>query len=174
MGKFIHQPGKPMVTIQPIQIQQVPEARRMIFTVAASIFHPHEPVEEVIAHYEVDWGLRDLQNVEQHYFQNRGTFLVTIDGNRIVGTGAIRFYDEETCELKRMWLLPEYHGQGLGYRMITILFDAAREMGYRKIRLMTDPNHQQQAVAFYHKVGFVEIPPYGDDPSELSMERSLT
>ena len=45
-------------------------------------------------------------------------FLVVLDEDRLVGTGAVRQIDDTICELKRMWLLTEYHGQGIGYRVM--------------------------------------------------------
>jgi N-acetylglutamate synthase-like GNAT family acetyltransferase len=49
---------------------------------------------------------------------------------RIIGTGALQRLDETTGEIKRVWLLPEYQGQGLGYQMMARLIETAREKGY--------------------------------------------
>mgnify|MGYP002392037119 FL=1 len=86
---------------------------------------------------------------------------------------AIRWLEEGVCELKRMWLLTEYHGQGLGYRMMQELFKVARDMGYKTIRLETDRVMQTRAVNFYKKLGFYEIPRFGDDPDDMGMEMTL-
>ena len=80
--------------------------------------------------------------------------------------------DGETVELKRMWLLEEYHGQGIGYRLIQQLFAFARENGYLRVRLQTSPN-QTRALNFYRKLGFYQIPCYNDDTDEISMEIKL-
>ena len=64
----------------------------------------------------------------------------------IIGTGAIRKLEGDLCELKRLWLLTEYHGQGLGYRMLRELLAFARETGYQRIRLETDPVAQRRAL----------------------------
>ncbi len=72
-----------------------------------------------------------------------------------------------------MWLLEAYHGQGVGYRLITQLFDFARQQGYIRVRLQTSPE-QVRALAFYHKVGYYEIPCYNDGIDEISMEVNLS
>jgi GNAT superfamily N-acetyltransferase len=53
------------------------------------------------------------------------------------------------------------------------LFDHAREMGYHTMRLETNPHSQQRAFAFYKKLGFAEIPRYGDDVDDVGMEKFL-
>ncbi len=95
------------------------------------------------------------------------------DEGRIIGTGALRKLEEGVGEIKRVWLLPEYQGQGLGYRMMQALIDMARQKGYAKLRLETSPAYQQRAYKFYKKLGFYEIPRYGDDPDDVGMELGL-
>jgi putative acetyltransferase len=163
-----------MIEIRPIQPHEVEEAKLVIFKVAYEVFKEEISLEASIAKYSAQGILRDLDDIQKNYFENGGTFLVTVDEGRIIGTGAIRSLKEGVCELKRMWLLTEYHGQGHGYRMIQKLFSIAREKGYKHIRLQTDNVVQTQAVDFYTKLGFYEIPRYeGDDPEDLAMELIL-
>ena len=162
-----------MIEIRPIQQSEVPEAKRVIFTVAFEVFREASTLEESIAKYSAQGKLSEMDDVQKNYFENGGTFLVTVDDGRIIGTGAIRWLEEGVCELKRMWLLTEYHGQGLGYRMMQELFAIARNMGYKVIRLETDRVVQTRAVNFYRKLGFYEIPRFGDDPDDMGMEMTL-
>lgn len=162
-----------MIEIRPIQQNEVPDAKRVIFTVAHEIFKEASTLEESIAKYSAQGKLSEMDDVQKNYFENGGTFLVTVDDGRIIGTGALRYLEEGVCELKRMWLLTEYHGQGLGYRMMQELFRIARDMGYKTIRLETDRVVQTRAVNFYKKLGFYEIPRFGDDPDDMGMEMSL-
>lgn len=159
--------------IRPIQMYEIPEAKLVIFKVAYEIFKEASTLEESIAKYSAQGKLSEMDDVQKNYFENSGTFLVTVDGERIVGTGAIRYLEEGICELKRMWLLSEYHGQGHGYRMIQKLFSVAREKGYKVMRLETDRVVQTRAVEFYKKLGFYEIPRFGDDPDDMGMELIL-
>jgi len=163
-----------MIEIRPIQPHEVEEAKSVIFKVAYDVFKETSTLEESIAKYSAKGTLKDLDNIQKNYFENGGTFLVLHDNGRIIGTGAIRYLEEGICELKRMWLLTEYHHQGFGYRMIQELFSVARAKEYKLMRLETDFEFQTRAVEFYKKLGFYEIPPYeGDDPEDLAMEIRL-
>lgn len=162
-----------MLKIRPIQSYEVEAAKRVILTVAYELFRGADTLEESIAKYSAQGKLREMDDVQKNYFENRGTFLVTVDDDRVIGTGAIRFLEEDVCELKRMWLLSEYHGQGLGYRMMQELVTIARKLKYKILRLETDPVFQQRAVAFYKQLGFYKIPRYGDDPDDMGMELIL-
>ena len=163
-----------MIEIRPIQENEVEAARLVIFKVAFEVFHEAGTLEESITKYTALGVLKDMDDIQQNYFGNGGTFLVTVENGRVVGTGAIRFLEPNVCELKRMWLLTDFHGQGLGYRMIQELFACARARGYRWMRLQTDARIQTRAVEFYRKLGFYEIPRYeGDDPEDMAMEIRL-
>jgi len=163
-----------MITIRPIQSHEITEAKYVIFKVAYEVFKEASTLEESIAKYSAQGKLSEMDDVKKNYFDNGGIFLVTVDSDRIIGTGAIRFLEDGICELKRMWLLTEYHGQGHGYHMIQALFSIAREKGYKRIRLQTDNIFQTRAVNFYTKLGFYEISRYeGDDPDDMAMELIL-
>ena len=162
-----------MIEIRPIQKQEILEAKRVIFTVAFEIFKEAGTLEESIAKYSAQGKLSEMDDVQANYFGNGGAFLVTVQDGRIIGTGAIRYLEEGVCELKRLWLLTEYHGQGLGFRMMQELFRVSREKGYKIMRLETDRIVQARAVEFYERLGFHEIPRFGDDPDDMGMELVL-
>jgi len=111
--------------------------------------------------------------VQSNYFEAGGTFLVVLNGDQVVGSGALRRLDDETAELKRMWLLEKYHGQGIGYQLISQIIDFAHQNGYARIRLQTSPI-QVRALSFYRQVGFYEISCYNDDFEEISMELNIS
>jgi putative acetyltransferase len=162
-----------MIEIRPIKFNEIAEAKYLIFKVAHEIFHETLTLEESIAKYSAQGKLGEMDDVQRNYFDNGGTFLVLLRDGRIIGTGAIRFLEDGVCEVKRLWLLTDYHGQGLGYRLMTELISLARGMGYRVMRLETDPIIQTRAVEFYKRLGFYEIPRFGDDPDDLGMELVL-
>jgi GNAT superfamily N-acetyltransferase len=162
-----------MPEIHPIQPNQTAEARRVIYTVAHALFHDGKTVEESITHYETHWPLPDIADFQRTYREAGGDFLVMIDGGRIIGTGALKRLEDGVGEIKRLWLLPDYQGQGLGYQIMLRLLELARKNGYQKVRLETSPAYQPRAFAFYKHMGFFEIPRYGDDEDDVGMELSL-
>ena len=148
----------------------VDAAKRVILGVAARLFEP-DKADGFIER----WWLRltDVDDWGHVYGPPRGTFLVALAGGQVIGTGAIRPIDDETAELKRMWLLEAYHGRGIGYRLYSLLAEFARAAGYRRIWLSTDAIAQSRAVRFYERLGFEKIPPYSDDGDTWFMGRSL-
>lgn len=137
---------EPIIT--QLRPDQIAEAKHVIYTVAHEIFHNRETLEELIAYYEAAWKLKDIEDFQPSYMENGGTFLVTIDKGRIIGTGALRQLEDMVGEIKRLWLLPEYQGRGLGYRMMTRLLEVARQQGYVKVRLETSSSYQRRAYQF--------------------------
>ncbi|HEY3310401.1 MAG TPA: GNAT family N-acetyltransferase [Anaerolineales bacterium] len=152
-----------MLTIKPIKPTQVAAAKQIIAQVAGRIFEPHKTTEEFAAILESEHELDDLDHIEQVYGQGKGLFLAVEDEKRLVGIGAIKPLEGQTAELKRIWLLEEYHGRGIGYRLVTRLLEFASEAGYRRVVLQTSLE-QVRALAFYRRLGFVEITPYYQTP----------
>jgi putative acetyltransferase len=162
-----------MPEILPLRPEQVTEARDMIWTVAHLLFNRADTQEESFALYATTWPLHDVANYQSEYVENGGAFLVLVDNGKIVGSGALRQMEAGVGEIKRLWLMPAYHGQGLGYRMMMELLTLAREKGYTKVRLQTSPAYQKRAYVFYRQLGFYEIPRYGGDPDDIGMELIL-
>ena len=86
----------------------------------------------------------------------RSKYFLAELGNKIVGGGGIFPTDglpEDTCELVKMYLLPEARGYGLGRTLIEKCIEAAADNGFKKIYLETMPE-LKQALSVYEKFGF--------------------
>jgi GNAT superfamily N-acetyltransferase len=158
------------ILIRPLAPDEVAEAKRVMLEVAASIFEPEHPAANFVNRHSAALG--DVDNYRAYYAPPNGTFLVAVEQGAIIGTGAIRRLDDQTAELRRMWLLPAYHGRGIGYRLIQALFAFAVDAGYRRVRLSTSAV-QRRAIRFYERLGFYPIPAYRDTDDEVFMERLL-
>lgn len=158
-----------MITLTHLRAHQVFDAKYLISAVAQRIYYPGKTPEYFYDVLEEEGELKDIDDFQQIYEQNHGIFLVVLDDDRLVGTGALKRMDPSTAELKRLWLLEEYHGRGIGYQVVMRLFAFAREKGYSSIRLQTGPE-QTRAITFYKKLGFHEIECYNDKTDEISME----
>ena len=148
-----------MITIAPIKDEQIVAAKRVIEGVAQRIFEPAKSSVEFAASLEDEHELKDMDDLRQVYDGKLGVFLVALDGDRVIGTGALKPLEGQAAELKRLWLLEEYHGQRIGYRLVMRLFEFARQAGYRQIFLQTSLQ-QQRAIDFYKQIGFVEVSDY--------------
>lgn len=82
-----------------------------------------------------------------------------IDGNA-VGCGAIKEFGEETMEIKRMFVHPEFRRLGIAKKILEQLEIWANELKYETCILETG-NKQQEAVILYQKLGYEVIPNYG-------------
>ena len=162
-----------MITIRRIEPHESSVAKELIYRVAHQVFRDARPLAESIEYFESRGTLTDMDDIQHTYFEHDGIFLVMTRDAEIIGTGAIRKFDDRTCELKRVWLLFDYHGRGLGYRIIQELLAFAREKGYQRIRLETDYQSQSRAYRLYKRLGFYEIPRYSDDEDDIAMEMML-
>jgi putative acetyltransferase len=162
-----------MIEIRPLKPEEIPVAKRLIYQVAHKVFQDTRSLDESIAFYESKGLLQDIDDLDECYFSHDGIFLALTNNDRIIGTGAVLKLSEEVCELKRLWLLHEYHGQGLGYRIMHELLAFAREKRYARMRLETDREAQSRAYEFYKRLGFYEIPRYSDNEDDIAMELIL-
>ncbi len=105
----------------------------------------------------------DVANVEHAYMKN-GCFWCLVDKGKVIGSVAIRVLDsdKQIVELKRMFVLPEYQGNGYGRLLLEHALENAREQKYNKICLDT---RKQFSVAqhLYRSIGFQETDRYNDN-----------
>jgi putative acetyltransferase len=139
------------ISVEEISPEHVAAAKGVIRATWAEFLDNH-PKEEVRLYAEQ--GLSDLDDVEQRYFARRGTFLVALDDNLVVGTGGICGVDRETCELRRMFILRAYREKGVGTQLFIELPRFARTVGYKEMKLGTNKAFTG-AHHFYRNLGFV-------------------
>jgi GNAT superfamily N-acetyltransferase len=145
-----------------------------------------EPVREVFREYEA-WLEIDLcfQSFEKElaelpgkYAPPDGRLLLASENERVAGCVALRRIDEGICEIKRLFLRPQFRGQGLGRRLAETIIREAKLIGYERMRLDTLPPKMNDAIALYRSLGFREIDAYYNNPvpgakfMELDLVRS--
>lgn len=86
--------------------------------------------------------------------------VVVYDGGKPVGSGAIKFFDDESMEVKRMFVIPASRGKGIATGILSELEKWAREMGNKRCLLETGKK-QPEAIALYQKNGYSVIPNFG-------------
>ena len=86
----------------------------------------------------------------------------------------MRKIGDEVCEMKRLYMRPEFRGHGVGNSLIERLLSEARMAGYSEIRLDTYPAKMGKAVSLYESHGFRQIPPYYENPHKDVLFMALT
>lgn len=86
--------------------------------------------------------------------------VVAYDNQLAVGCGAIKAYSSDTLEVKRMFVLPEFRGQGIARIVLAELEQWAAELGYASLILETG-KAQPEAITLYTKSGYQVIPNFG-------------
>jgi ribosomal protein S18 acetylase RimI-like enzyme len=103
----------------------------------------------------------ELASLPAPYAPPLGALLIAQDAERMAGCVAMRRLDEKTCEMKRLYVRAEYRGSGLGQTLVEAVIHAARQAGYRELRLDTLAS-MASAQSLYRRLGFVEIQPYSE------------
>ena len=110
----------------------------------------------------------DLDYIQEKY-KERGRFWLAIKDDKLIGTVAIEEMDKDTAKLKRMFVLPDFQGTGIGQKLFDTALSFAKEKGYKTIRLNTD-KMMNRAHRFYEKNGFHRT---GKDEERYFYERIL-
>ena len=102
-------------------------------------------------------------------------FFVARQDGQPAGCGGVQLFGAEYGEVKRMYVRPQYRGQGLGRLMLEHLAGYCRQRGLTVLRLETGI-HQMEAIRLYQRFGFRRIAPFGNyrvDPVSLCFEKRL-
>jgi len=117
----------------------------------------------------------ELASLPGKYAMPDGRLLLAYVDDCLAGCIAMRKLEDGICEMKRLFVRDDFRGLRIGISLIERLIAEAREIGYSKMRLDTFPPKMGKAVSLYETHGFVEIPPYYENPHSdvLFMELSL-
>jgi putative acetyltransferase len=134
-------------TLSPISRENNPTAARVIravmaeFGVSGEGFSSEDPeIDDMFSAYSVP---------------RSAYFVIAREGSVLGcgGMGPLKGADDGICEIRKMYLLPELRGLGLGTRLLNVILDAARSSGYTLAYLET-LSAMNQARRLYVKFGF--------------------
>lgn len=122
-----------------------------------------------LAYQGFDSELAGLPGV---YAPPAGRLLIAREGDAITGCIALRPFKDGVCEMKRLYVRPDYQKTGLGRSLCVRLIGEAKEAGYRAMLLDTLPL-MQSAIRLYESLGFVRRSSYYDTPLEETIFMEL-
>lgn len=116
----------------------------------------------------------ELEGLPGDYAAPGGVLLLALFENKPAGCVALRKFDGDICEMKRLYVRPEFQGLGIGKRLAEEIIAAAKGLGYTKMRLDTMPK-MASAQKLYRSLGFKEIALYrfNPEPDAVFMELEL-
>ena len=116
----------------------------------------------------------ELKSLPGQYASPSGRLLIAMYGDKAAGCIALRKLSHGVCEMKRLYVKPQFRGLGIGRALTEAIIEEAKRIRYARMRLDTVPS-MEEARALYVSIGFKEIKPYRYNPIEGSrfMELSL-
>ncbi|MEW5918249.1 MAG: GNAT family N-acetyltransferase [Gemmatimonadota bacterium] len=145
---------------------------RTLFREYVNAPHGEELFHRYLEQQDFEMELARLPGV---YASPLGALLLAEHGDITIGCVAMKpLAPPDTCEMKRLYVRPEGRGLGAGHALVDAVIAAAREAGYRVMRLDCMPS-MHDAQRLYRAKGFTEIAPYNDNPvaGSLYFEREL-
>jgi ribosomal protein S18 acetylase RimI-like enzyme len=111
---------------------------------------------------------RELASLPGPYAPPSGRLLLAIQESpenpgEAMGCAALRRMEEDACEMKRLYVRPEFRGKGAARELVRSLIADARSIGYKKMLLDTLPS-MKESHKLYRTLGFREISAYQKDP----------
>ena len=117
----------------------------------------------------------ELAGLPGDYAPPEGRLLLAEYEGQLAGCAALHRFEDGICEMKRLYLRPQFRGKGVGRFLADSIIREARRIGYQRMRLDTVEPVMKDAVAMYRRIGFREISPYCSNPiaGALYMELQL-
>ncbi|MFN2453582.1 MAG: GNAT family N-acetyltransferase [Pyrinomonadaceae bacterium] len=118
---------------------------------------------------------KELATLPGSYAAPDGRLLLAMRQDEIIGCAGLHKIGDDACEMKRLYVRPQFQGTGAGKLLARNVIEEAAAIGYARLRLDTLPV-MEKAIALYRSLGFKEIAPYYANPvaGALFMELDLT
>ena len=147
-----------------------PQAVKALFTEYTNMLIDGDPLFKkylIMQNYD-----EELNCLETKYGLPDGRLYLAYDGGQLAGCIGLKRIDQQSCEMKRLYVKPKFRGKHIGDILVGQIIEDAREIGYARMLLDTLP-FLQSAVCLYRKWGFYEIPCYNNSPMNTSIYMRL-
>ena len=136
-----------------------------------------DKINEAIVVYENDvlvgaGSIRYYDEEVEHLETKYGRLYLAYCDDKVAGWIGLRKIDRQNCEMKRLYVRPQFRGNHIGDKLIRIIIEDARQIGYSHMLLDTLP-FLKNAIHMYRMYGFYEIESYNDSPMDTSIYMRL-
>ena len=114
----------------------------------------------------------EIENLEDKYGVPWGRLYIAFYENQVAGCIALRKLNDTQCEMKRLYVKPEFRNKGIAKMLVEKVISDSKEIGYSSMLLDTLP-FLQTAIKMYKKIGFYEIGCYNDSPLDNTIYMKL-
>ena len=146
-----------------IEIRQVDERDREALATVETLFRDYAAqvdAPECFAAFEAE-----VSALPGAYAPPGGRLFLAVRDGDAVGVVALRGLDAGRAEIKRLYVVEDAAGQGIGGALLDHCLNAARSLGYERVLLDTLADRMSDAVRLYRRRGFAEIEPYLAEPT---------
>lgn len=162
--------GTNRVNIEIVYGYDRPEEVRVLFEEYTNMLVANDPSFQEyldLQNYEEETG-----HLKEKYGMPEGRLYLLYCDGVIADCIGLRKIDDGSCEMKRLYIRPEFRGRKLSEFLLETLIQDAREIGYQNMLLDTLP-FLQSAIHLYQKYGFHEIESYNNSPMDTSIYMKL-
>ena len=111
----------------------------------------------------VDLSFQDFEREMASLPGDYDPILVAHWNSELAGCVALHAVERGVCEMKRLYVRPQFRGHRIGRTLAERIIIEARTRDFQRMRLDTLPT-MHEAIPLYQALGFVEIPPYRFNP----------
>jgi len=123
--------------------------------------------DEYVTALNIDLTFQNYDNERRHiadiYMPPAGALYLAEKNSEYAGCVGLRQFDGQRCEMKRLYVRPEFRGLGIGTALCKRIIEEGRHMGYAEMLLDTLAS-MHKALALYRSLGFKQIAPYYHNP----------
>lgn len=148
----------------PAELDQVRDLMRSF--IAWHRERHHEDLELIDRYFDNTAFEAELASLPGKYAPPAGALLLATHDGKPAGCVALRQIDRTSCEMKRMFVYPQFHGMGIGRALAEAVIERARAQHYQTMLLDTSVR-QLEAQTLYKRFGFREVAPYYEMPEDV-------
>ena len=161
---------EPFPDLQIVPAYDRPREVKALFSEYTDLLIAGDPLFQ--QYLDIQGYAEEVSHLEAKYGTPDGRLYLGYWDGALAGCVGLKKVDGENCEMKRLYVRPEFRGRQIGGQLVQKIIEDAKEIGYSHMLLDTLP-FLEGALHIYKKYGFYEIERYNDSPVESSIYMRL-